>query len=434
MHTPRIRTSGRAFTATSVAVLVALAMPGSAVAAPVTERISVSNTGAPGFGFNRFAATSPDGRFVVFQSTAANLVPGDTNQNNDVFLRDRRTGRIELVSVNSAGVQGNGKNASGKVSVSADGRFVAFDSFSTNLVPGDTNGLNDIFVRDRYARTTVRVNQPGTGGQANGNSFHAAISADGQWIAYESEASNLVPGDTNGVGDIFLHQIFTGFTTRASVAGYGIQADRASFGPSISADGRFVAFNSHATNLAPGDVNGAADVFLRDRAGRTILISVDSANRPFPTGGFAAYLAGSTVDASGRFVTFSATGPDGQGRVYVRDHMAWLTREASVNSWGTPANSLSTRATISYSGRYVAYESFATNLVPGDTNNTADVFVHDLFIHTTICASVGTTGTPANGASSNAAASDGGTAFQSTAFNLVPGPPTWDIQVYFRSL
>ena len=185
-------------------------------------------------------------------------------------------GATERVSLDSAGIEGNG--FSGYPTISADARFVAFSSDASNLVPGDTNLAPDIFVRDRQTGTTERVSVDSVGSQATGSSFEPAISADGRFVAFGSIASNLVPADTNGTRDIFVHDRQTGATERANVDSAGNEANAAAFLPTISGDGRFVAFSSDAGNLVPGDTNPASDVFVRDRqTGTTERASLDSA-------------------------------------------------------------------------------------------------------------------------------------------------------------
>jgi Tol biopolymer transport system component len=245
-------------------VLALLAPPAGA---GTTERVSVDSAGNEGNSFvQRNASISADGRFVAFTSFATNLVPGDTNRRDDVFVRDRLTGTTELVSVDSAGNQGN--RDSGSPAISADGRFVAFHSVATNLVPGDTGNMTDVFVRDRLTGTTQRVSVDSAGTEGNGASVEPAISGDGRFVAFYSFATNLVPGDTNGDGDVFVHDRQTGTTERVSVDSAGNQGSAISDGfrkVSISADGRVVAFVSVATNLVPGDTNGGSDAFVHDR-------------------------------------------------------------------------------------------------------------------------------------------------------------------------
>jgi Tol biopolymer transport system component len=183
---------------------------------------------------------SADGRYVAFHSEATNLVAGDTNGSEDVFVRDRVTGTTERVSIATGGAEGNGHSSA--ESISADGRFVAFESQASNLVSGDTNGQADIFVRDRQTGTTERVSRATSGAQGNSLSGGPAISADGRFVAFLSFSTNLVPGDTNGHYDIFVRDRLNGTTERVSVATGGTQADGDSYSPAISADGRYVAF------------------------------------------------------------------------------------------------------------------------------------------------------------------------------------------------
>jgi Tol biopolymer transport system component len=230
----------------------------------VTERVSVDSAG----GEANFNSTAPDlsadGRYVVFSSFADNLVANDVNANPDVFLHDRTTGLTTLVTVSSNGVQGDA--GGDHPAISADGRFVAFASYSDNLVAGDTSMSGDIFVRDLVAGTTGRVSVDVTGATPNGDSFGCSISGDGRLVAWVSNASNLVAGDTNGVMDAFARDRLIGVTARMSVSSKGGQANGDSgltLATALSADGRHVGFSSDATNLVPGDVNGVTDVYVR---------------------------------------------------------------------------------------------------------------------------------------------------------------------------
>jgi hypothetical protein len=201
---------------------------------------------------------------VAFQSAATNLVPGDTNNALDVFVHDRQLGTTCRVSVSSGGAQGNSHSSS--PTLSGDGRYVAFLSDASNLVPGDTNGLADIFVHDCLAGTTERVSVATGGAQAEGSSFGgAAISRDGRFIAFANGASNLVPGDL-GYADVFVRDRWSSTTARVSTSTAGAQGLGNSVHPSISGDGRYVVFESYARNLVPGDSNGHGDVFLHDRS------------------------------------------------------------------------------------------------------------------------------------------------------------------------
>lgn len=234
------------------------------LASDATELVHLSSTGiqgnlsASGFGLGM----SVDGKFVVFGSMATNLVPGDTNGTLDVFMRDRFHGKTTRISVDSFGIQANKPSGQGAIGVSADGRFVVFSSEATNLVPGDTNGFEDIFVHDRQTAKTTRVNVSSTGTQANDWSFGGSISADGRYVAFGSLATSLVPGDVTFSTDVFLHDRSSGTTHRVSISSSGEPGNHASPSLALSPDGRHLAYSSIATNLVPGDSNSWMDVFL----------------------------------------------------------------------------------------------------------------------------------------------------------------------------
>ena len=349
-----------------------------------TTRVSVDSAGNPGNGESYYPSISGDGRFVVFASDAANLVPGDTNGSRDIFVRDLSTNTTTRVSVDSAGNQGNGISNPflSKPSISADGRFVAFVSTASNLVPGDTNLVDDIFVRDTLVNTTTRVSVDSAGNQGNNNSISTSISADGRFVAFSSNATNLVPGDTNSSQDVFVRDLLTNTITRVSVDSAGNQGNSLSSFTSISADGRFLAFVSGATNLVPGDTNNSFDIFVRDTlANTTTRLSVDSAGNQANNNSFGI----ASISGDGRFVAFSSEASnlvpgDTNGRrdIFVRDLSTNTTTRVSVSGAGNQANDTSFSTSISGDGRFVVFDSNATNLVPGDSNNTGDVFVADI--------------------------------------------------------
>jgi len=326
------------------------------------------------------ASVSSDGNLVAFVSASPSLVPGDTNGVADVFVRDVAAGTTTLVS---AGVGGPANGASSNARISANGRYVVFSSQASNLVAGDTNGASDVFERDLQTGQTARVSVSGSGAEGNGPSGEAPsdVSADGGAVSFSSAASNLVPGDTNGIRDVFVWTRATGAVDRVSVASDGTQAAAgASAASAISADGRYVAFTSTAPNLVPGDTNLAMDVFVHDRvSGTTVRASVTS------TGGQASSsssLVPGALSGNGQLVAFDTSAPldpadTGGDDVYVRDLSAGTTERVSVNSTGAGANGNSSAATVSSDGRYVAFESSATNLDPADTGGDEDVFVRD---------------------------------------------------------
>lgn len=407
-----------------------------------TQRVSVGATGAEGIGFSDDPALSADGRFVVFQSDASNLVPGDTNDEVDIFVRDRRADTTRRVSISSSGRQGHGYNYD--PTMSPDGRFVAFASRAGDLVPGDTNGEADVFVRDRKLGTTARTSVGSAGVQGNDLSSAPALSAGGRFVAFLSIASNLVPGDTNGMGDVFVRDRKLGTTRRVSVSTGGVQGNGNSYFPVLSADARFVVFQSDASNLVRGDTNRTNDVFVRDRrAGTTELVSISSADVQGNESSSAP-----VVSADGRFVAFSSRAtnlvpdvsdgaraarepPGNRSNVFIRDRQKGTTRRISVSSAGVPGDDNSTAPAISADGRFVAFLSDASNLVPGDTNGVNDVFVRDRRTGTTRRVSVSSAGAQSNDYSDHPALSADGrlVAFRSGASNLVPSDTngTWDV-------
>ena len=361
----------------SAAALLAAALA-RPVAGQVTERVSVDSLEAQANNASDSPSISAYGRHVAFESFASNLVTGDTNGFVDIFVRDRQGDTTERVSVDSAGAQGNGDSF--EASISADGRYVAFESSATNLVSGDTNGRVDVFVRDRQTGTTERVSVDSAGAQGNGDSLARALSADGRYVAFRSVATNLVSGDTNGVQDVFLRDRQAGTTERVSIDSAGVQGNGDSSSPSISSDGRYVVFRSAATNLVSGDTSGWRDIFLRDRqSGTTERVSVDSLGAQ--GNGSSQY---PSISADGRYVAFHSYATNlvsgdtnGAFDVLVRDRQSGTTERVSVDTAGAQGNEDSDSALISSDGRYVAFKSAATNLVSGDTNAAEDIFVRD---------------------------------------------------------
>src|SRR5215510_11605429 len=410
----------------------------AAGATATTSRESVNSNGGQADSFSEMPSISADGRYVTFVSDSSNLVAGDTNGRTDVFVRDRQAGTTSRVSVSSNGNQAN--RGSDMPSISADGRFVVFVSVATNLVPGDTNGMGDVFVRDRQAGTTSRVNVDSNGDQADGEGFNPTISADGRFVAYSSGASNLVDGDTNDTYAVFVRDRQTGTTSRVSVRSNGDQANNVSYTPSISADGGSVAFVSLASNLVSGDTNGQADVFVRDRqAGTTTRVNVSS------DGHQAAKRRSEkpSISADGRFVAFNSLAANlvpgdmyGKADVFVHDLQTGTTSLVSRRSDGTQVNWPSLDPTISADGRYVAFRSGAAKLVVGDTNRKTDVFVRDRQTGTTSLVSVRSNGAQANANCDNdtpSISADGQfVAFASFASNLVPGDTNGQTDVFVR--
>ena len=372
------------FSLTLLVLLASVFRPGP-LAAQSTTRINLTTAGAQATGAGALVpmAITPDGRFVAFESSD-DLVPSDTNFRRDVYVRDRQMGTTTRVSLGPAGVQGDGDSTS--AAISADGRYVTFASVATNLVAGDTNASQDVFVHDRQTSTTTRVSIATGGTQATGSSSLPAISGNGRFVAFLSAATNLVANDTNLFQDVFVHDLQTATTARVSVSSAGVEGNSSSsnFAPAISLDGRYIAFESLASNLVAGDTNNAGDIFRRDtQTNTTIRVSVATGGTQ-ATGGSA---TSPDMSADGRYVAFDSVATnmvagDTNGRrdVFVHDAQTTTTTRVSVatgGAEGTGGVQGSGRPTMSPDSRFVTFQSDETNLVASDTNGFFDVFLHD---------------------------------------------------------
>ncbi len=390
--------------------------------AQMTTRVSVDSFGNEGNERSLQSSISADGRYVAYCSEATNLVPNDTNRTFDCFVHDRQTGNTTRVSVDSSGIEGNG--SSPNPSISADGRYVAFESYASNFVPNDTNGVFDIFVHDRQVGNITRISVDSSGIEGNDVSLLASISADGRYVAFISLASNLVPNDTNNTWDCFVHDRQTGNTTRISIDSSGIEGNCGFSSPSISADGRYVAFSSGSDNLVPNDTNGESDCFVHDlQTGNTTRVSVDSSGIEGNDGSFKP-----SISADGRYIAFVSEATNlvpndtnNASDCFVHDLQTGNTTRVSVDSSGIEGNDKSFIPSISADGRYIVFYSDATNLVPNDTNSKDDCFVHDRQTGNTTRVSVDSSGIEGNGTSFKPSISADGryVSFQSYASNLV---------------
>jgi Tol biopolymer transport system component len=363
-------------------------------------------------------------------SYATNLVPGDTNDLPNIFVRDRLTGETKLVSRTPSGAPGNGESWS--PSISADGHWIAFQSTASDLIGGDTNGTSDVFLYDNTTDTVTRVSVTSSGGEADGWSSWPAMSADGNIIAYESEASNLVAGDTNTFADVFLLDRETATVTRINVAADGSETNGYSHWPSLSGDGRYTAYLSYASNIVAADSNGAWDDFLYDReTGQTVLISLTSTGQQVDDLG----VDWPVLSGDGRYVVFSSASsvlvPNDTNRAYdvfLRDLWDGMTTRASLAWDGEEANDDSWYAyAVDSSGAYVVFWSRASNLVPSDTNHLADLFLRDMARGRTCRISIGSHGEQGDREclpSGAAITSDGRyVSFSSYASSLAPEAP-----------
>ncbi len=375
------------------------------VTEPFISRISVNADGQGGNAKNEDPSISADGRYVVFSSLSSNFVDGDTNDNSDVFLRDTVDNTIERISIATDGTQGDGDSV--RPTISADGKFVVFQSLASNLVADDTNALEDIFLRDLVNKTTVRVSVgPENVEAVGGGSFRPKVSADGNMVAFYSFAINLIGdgNDTNEVSDVFVRDVANSTTTRVTVSTAGVEANAPSRSPSISDDGFVVGFQSEASNLIDGvtDDDTTDDIFVRNLTNNTTTL-VSVADGTTDVGGDGAS-ENPDLSADGNLVVFRSrannlvTGDSfGLIDMFVRDIANAKTVRVNVDSSGAEATSGSAfRPSISADGRFAVFLTSADNLVDNDTNELIDVFVHELQTGKTIRVNVNSAGQESN--------------------------------------
>ena len=350
--------------------------------------LASSDTRGVSLAGNSFAPSlAADGSAVAFGTNGSEITD---NLNIQIAIKNLSNGDISVVSAAADGTQGNG-NSGANPSISGDGRLVAFSSLATNLVANDTNATLDIFVKNVATGAITRASTAADGTQGNGGSNVASLSTDGSRVAFQSDASNLVAGDTNGTSDIFVKNLTTGAIVNASASANGAQGNGASTSASLSRDGTLVAFTSDASNLVAGDTNGRADVFVKNLT--TGAITRVSAGTDGTQGN--AESGNARISADVTKVTFTSRAGNlvpGDTNivsdVFVKDLTTGTLTRASVSAAGTQANRASDGSgpSLSADGSRVAFASGASNLVPGDTNNVSDVFVAD----TVICFATGT--------------------------------------------
>lgn len=387
--------------------------------AGTTTAVSVDAEGQVGLVRSEYPAISADGRFVTFKSNW--LVSEDTSLDNDVYVHDRQTGETSLASVASDGTLGNAEAWTGDIS--GDGRYVVFDSQASTLIAGDTNGRIDIFLHDRQTGETSRISVDSDGNQVPWHSMDPVISQDGRYVAFRSEGDFESGVVTEGY-DLFVKDRQTGEVTLISTTYDGSINIAGIRDPFISANGDYILFWSAGDALVEGDVNGATDVFFYDRqADELSIVSVSSDGAQ---GNMDSEFA--SVTADGRYVAFVSeasnlvTGDtNAKADIFVHDRQTAETRRISIGLAEAEANGDSTHPQISADGRYIAFASYATNLVAGDTNNRDDVFVYDLDAEEIRLASMSTAGIQGNDTSylPDISADGQHIAFQSAADNLV---------------
>jgi Tol biopolymer transport system component len=390
------------------------------------ERVSVANDGVQANGRSWIPSINADGNRVCFLSNATNLVAGDTNACEDVFVRDRQLAQTIRASLSWTNQEP--ATPTDLPTISGDGMHVVFEPGGTNFTEEDPSGCPSIVVRDLDVSEIHAINLDSAGNpHVTFCGSRPPINHGGRYVVFDSLGWSFVPDDTNLADDAFLRDRVAGTTERVSISSEEQQGDGASGGPSVSADGRYVAFLSLATNLVPGDTNATWDVFVRDRLlGLTERVSVSSSGAQGDGRYWSTY-----ISPDGRYVAFDSGStnlvPDdtnGKADVFLHDRVAHTTVRVSVDSSGNQADGDSYRPAVSADGRFVAFESAATNLVPDDTNGLYDVFVHDTQTGQTIRVSLTYTGAEANGHSwfaCIAADAPHCVAFCSSATNLVAG-------------
>ena len=407
--------------------------------------------GAKGNGASLQSSISANGRFVAFESGATNLDPADGDTGVDIFVRDTHTGATALVS-RAGGAAGRKSNGvCSDPDISGDGRYVAFRCSATTLDPADGDTTFDVFVRDLQASTTVLVSRAdgASGAKSNGNSVAPSVSANGRYVAFESVATNLSPADADSTADVFVRDLqanTTALVSRADGAD-GVNANGNSTQPSISSTGRYVAFSSLATNLDADDLDPAADVLLRDiQSSATTLVSRATTATGVKGDGDSTQPG---ISADGRWVAFISTSTNLDGAdidaiadVYVRGvHVntsttTLVSRADGAN--GVKGDGASATPTISTTGRYVAFSSVATNLDPGDGDAVSDIYSRELPSSNVrlLSRAAGVAGVKGSGNSGLPAISADGrfVSFGSTATNLGDGDADAIADIHVRDV
>ncbi|MCW2282821.1 VCBS repeat-containing protein [Rhodoblastus acidophilus] len=384
---------------------------------------------------------SPDGTKISFESNSSNLVAGDANNDQDVFVKDLKTGDIALVSTASDGSKGNGGSNGGVFS--PDGTKIAFNSSASNLVAGDTNGVTDLFIKDLTTGATTRISTASDGGQANDSTYDPPdFSSDGTKIVFDSDASNLVAGDTNNAPDVFLKDLTTGAITRVSTGADGSQLP-GSFGHSLSPDGSKIAFISYAGAIDYTHpfwwLSTPSQIFVKDLATGELTCVSTSADGTQSNGrcSDAIFSPDGTKIAFGSDATnLVANDASGSDDFFVKDLVTGAVTIVSSAADGTPANNyIGEYCIFSPDGTKIAFDSGASNLVEGDTNNSSDVFVRDLTTGAITRVSTGADGAQANNTSYDPSFSRDGNsiAFNSYASDLVAGDTNATSDIFVKT-
>ncbi len=344
--------------------------------AGTTERVSVSNTGAEANSQTQEADMSGDGRYVIFLSGDNTLVPNDNNPGQDIFIRDRQAGTTQLALPGIGGTAEFGFSVD-RIAISGNGRYIAFHTFGA-LSPEDEVGVRDIYVYDREAGTVDFISDNNSS-TARGHSFNPSISDDGRYVAYHSMADDLVAGDTNERMDVFVFDRQTRQTERVSLTQGGAQTNNDSLEASISNDGRFVSYSSEATNIAPQDTDANQDIYVYDRQNDTTqLVSLRSdETRPAPNSAGSAS-RDSRISGNGRYVTFQSDLPLDSGDINILTDIYVRDLTTGTTEWvSRSGGGYNYAPAISNDGRYVAFSSTSDRMSSNDSNDRADIFLAD---------------------------------------------------------
>ena len=414
--------------------------------ADLVSRVSIDGVFQSGAGdsYTTFGrrSISEDGRYIAFASDADDLVPGDFNSAYDIFRLDNQTGEIVLASVSLNGLESGNADSFDPV-ISADGNRIAFESLASNLTDADDNGgFFDVFVRDFTSNSTTLVSIPTSGtGFANGASFNPVLSANGNVVVFGSRASNLVMGDVNGVEDVFAFDYDTGLTDLVSVSLNGTSPSNGrSSDYGVSGDGQRIVFESTGDNLVINDSNGQSDVFLRDlESNNTTLVSTTADGLASANG----ESADPVISLDGNLVAFESSATDlapGDADVlsdiYLMDLAAGTVSLVSRSPIsGLSGNGVSYDPLLTEDGGTVLFESTASDLVTGDANSFYDVFAHEIDSGNTELISIARTGlTSGNGNSFDPSVSSDGryVVFESSSSNLTTSDSNSNFDVFLR--
>jgi Tol biopolymer transport system component len=433
----RRTTAGPIAAVAMVVLLQMVAMPEAGAAPGDLTLASTSSGGTKGTAGSFRPAVSADGSKVAFYSVASNLDPADPDGIQDVYVKDLASGTLALASTSSDGIKGNAQSFD--PSISADGTKIAFITLASNLDPSDTDILQDVYVKDLVSGSLTLASSSSDGTKADNHSFGPSLSADGTKVAFSSGASNLHPGDSDAVEDVYVKDLVSGALTLASTRSDGGKGNQHSVEASLSADGTRVAFGSFAANLDPSDTDPLSDVYVKDLvSGMLSLASTSSGGTKgaHPSTEPSISGDGSKVAFQSQALNLVPGDFNESLDVFVKDLVSGTLTLASMRADTHTGNSHSQMPSLSADGTKVAFDTLASNLDPNDPDHGLDVYVKDLVSGTLTLASTSSSGAKGNLSSIEASLSANGSkvAFQSQASNLAPGDSDTSTDIYVKEL